>query len=260
MGYYIDLPLREETPDQAQGLLQGCPLSIHPRKVGVDIVKRVLICGDSFCVTDPRFPNLHWSESLGKDLHIMSLAHGGASNTMIQMQIMQGLMLRPDFVLVSFTSPFRAEFDKKSSENLIDTQDPESIYNYNFSRWGTSCYEQFTEEKKIYSQYLRVASHDCEVIRCVFNMMAVLDHLRGRGLNFAYSTGGMDPDMFGPVLQHNHLPCDFGHYDNNRIMTDLWQHQDAHQDSAPWFHVSNAEIHNKYAHECRQHIFGILQQ
>ena len=222
-------------------------------------MKKILICGDSFSVTDERFPNLHWSESLAKDFQIMSLAYGGASNTMIPMQVMQGLQFRPDFILISFTSPFRAEFDKKIENDPPDTQDPVSVYNYNYNRWATSCYREFEEEKKIYLQYLRVASDDCEIIRCFFTMIGVLDYLRVRKENFAFSTGGLSPDLFGPVLQRNHVPCDFSSYEDHRIMTNLWDHQDQQLSSAPWFHVSDAKIQNQYADECRQHIFGFTQ-
>jgi hypothetical protein len=44
---------------------------------------KILVVGDSFCVTDPSFPNLHWSEkllNLSPEIELLNLAHGGCSN------------------------------------------------------------------------------------------------------------------------------------------------------------------------------------
>lgn len=77
-------------------------------------MKKVLICGDSFGVIDPRFPNLHWSEKLAStsaEIEIFNFSVGGASNALITMQLMQGLKFDPDFVIISFTNEHRYEQD-----------------------------------------------------------------------------------------------------------------------------------------------------
>ena len=76
---------------------------------------KVLICGDSYCVTDPDFPGLHWSEKIlnfSPDFEIANLAYGGCSNAMIALQLSQGLTLTPDFVILCFTNESRYELDK----------------------------------------------------------------------------------------------------------------------------------------------------
>ena len=80
---------------------------------------KILICGDSFCVTDPKFPKLHWSEKLlelSSDIEVYNLSMGGASNALITMQLMQGLKLKPDFIILSFTNEHRYEKDNNINE------------------------------------------------------------------------------------------------------------------------------------------------
>ena len=84
---------------------------------------RILVCGDSFAITDPNFPGLHWTDKIldhSADFEVCNLAAGGASNAMIALQLMQGLQLRPDFVIFSFIiSPFFDGICNNSPEMVI---------------------------------------------------------------------------------------------------------------------------------------------
>jgi len=44
---------------------------------------RILVCGDSFSITDPDYPGLHWTEKIlnfSPDFEIANLSYGGCSN------------------------------------------------------------------------------------------------------------------------------------------------------------------------------------
>jgi len=66
---------------------------------------KILICGDSYCVPDPEYANLHWSEKIlssSQQTEIINLAYGGCSNALIALQLMQGLRFNPDFIIFFF--------------------------------------------------------------------------------------------------------------------------------------------------------------
>jgi hypothetical protein len=59
---------------------------------------KVLICGDSYCTNDTDYPGLHWTEKMlaqSAQLEICNLAHGGCSNAMILLQLLQGIKIQP---------------------------------------------------------------------------------------------------------------------------------------------------------------------
>ena len=71
---------------------------------------KILVCGDSYAITDSDFPGLHWSEKIlnfSPNFELCNLAYGGCSNAMITLQLLQGLNLNPNFVILSFTNEHR---------------------------------------------------------------------------------------------------------------------------------------------------------
>jgi len=84
---------------------------------------KILVCGDSYSITDPDFPGLHWSEKIlnfSSGFELCNLAFGGCSNAMITLQLLQGLNLNPDFVIIAFTNEHRYEIDKDASVLPVD--------------------------------------------------------------------------------------------------------------------------------------------
>lgn len=78
-------------------------------------LKRVLVAGDSYMAQDTlhRSPlaDIHWSLHLGADLEVHNVARPGASNTMINLQVLQGLeQIQPDFIVIGFAFHWRLEF------------------------------------------------------------------------------------------------------------------------------------------------------
>ena len=81
-------------------------------------IKRIVVCGDSFCTEHPPLPNTHFSELLGSkyNYEVTNLAWPGMSNTAICFQIEQAIKLNPDFVIFANTDVSRIDIPTKKFE------------------------------------------------------------------------------------------------------------------------------------------------
>jgi hypothetical protein len=218
-------------------------------------VKDILICGDSFAITDPNYPGLHWSEKISSHGYsISNLALGGSTNSQIKMQVHQGMSLNPDFVVVLFTSPNRAEFDKNINVSGPDVLSDSNIRNYNFARYDTSCYQDQKKNKFWFDYLAHAASQDFEIIKEYFTILGTLQYLESKCMPFCWSLGGFqyDPDL-SDLLSKNVLKNELIRYEDRRIHLDLWAHTQQGED-IPWFHVPDEKILESFSNECLQHI------
>ena len=71
-------------------------------------MKRVYICGDSFCVPDPEYGPC-WADLLATEYHTVNQATVSATNLMISMQVDSAIEDRADFVIVQGTSCTRSQ-------------------------------------------------------------------------------------------------------------------------------------------------------
>ena len=57
--------------------------------------KKILVCGDSFCIEDPRYPGLHFTDKIKNkyQVDIINQSAGGASNSMIAVQFLHSMNL-----------------------------------------------------------------------------------------------------------------------------------------------------------------------
>ena len=132
---------------------------------------KILVCGDSFCVNDSRFPGLHWTEkllNLSGDIEIANLAYGGCSNALIALQLMQGLQLDPDFVVISFTSHSRYEYDK--DVNACPTEfTSQALAHYIKQRYTTNKYTDNLDANSLTDRWmLTAASNNFEKLKNYF--------------------------------------------------------------------------------------------
>ena len=218
---------------------------------------RILICGDSYAVNDPAYPGLHWSEQLlaySADFEIINMAYGGCSNAMIALQLSQGLRFNPDFVIFSFTSDGRYEFDKDSTA-VPRTLEPCDMADYLKRRYTTNAYEHNTQKSKHLIQYLsNTASSNFERIKNYFYIMYCLDRVNSMGLGFCYSLGGFEYKQdYTMWLNENYMTNAFQPYQEKELLTNLWNHG---KKAKPFFHVDNAEIQNLFASQCVSYITG----
>ena len=71
-------------------------------------IKKIVVCGDSFCSADKNRPGSHFSELL-IGYEVINLARGGITNTAICFQIEKAVELNADFVIFSNTSADRLD-------------------------------------------------------------------------------------------------------------------------------------------------------
>lgn len=214
-------------------------------------IKHVLICGDSFAITDTRYPGLHWSEKIVARRHrVSNVALGGSTNAQIALQVQQGICnLNPDFVIVHFTAYGRAEFDKNVKPESPPRIDDAGIRDRNFNRYDTSCYDNESKNKLWFDYLINAASDEFEVIKNYFSILGTLQYLQIKNIPFCWSMGGLFDRDIDSILHDNLIKNELHHYENRRIQTNLWLHADQGE-SAPWFHVSDESVLQKFCDEC----------
>ena len=203
---------------------------------------KVLVCGDSFAVTDPQFPGLHWSEKLlemDKNIEVNNMAIGGCSNTLITLQLMQGLKLNPNFVIFSFTNEYRYESD--GNVNAV----PYDLSYESMSSCLKRRYQVHTEQRSTLSDNL-------EKIKNYFLILFCLQMCKHNGINFSFSLGGFEYRQdYTEVLRSNFIDNNIPDYQQHELSLNLWYHGTK---QVPKFHVENEEVHTLFANECFAHL------
>lgn len=221
---------------------------------------RILICGDSFAITDPRYPGLHWSERIldhSADFEVANLAAGGASNAMISMQLLQGLKLNPDFVIFSFTTEGRYEFDSDINTQLQDVT-AEELANFQKRRWTTNCFRETVPENlwHLAQRYHNLAaSESFEWLKNYMFIAFCLQTAQEKNIRFAYSLGGFEYQRnWQQNLRSVFVDNMIAPYSSHEIAVNLWYYKN--DTSNPVFHVDNPEVHTLFANECIARIRG----
>lgn len=216
---------------------------------------KVLICGDSFCVTDHRFLGLHWSEKLANrssDFEILNMSYGGCSNAMILLQILQGLQFNPEFLIVSFTSLGRYELDKDTQALPLST-DFRDLTDWIKSRYITNMYESAVIDPAV-KKCIADCSNSFETIKNYFFVVLALQHIAKTAVPFCYSLGGFEfCEDYTAVIRENFLPNLLQDYDKQELQTNLWYHTKIDPISPgpkPFFHVSDDRVQTLFYNEC----------
>ncbi len=212
---------------------------------------KILVCGDSYCVTDPAFPNLHWSEKIlnhSHDYEICNLAFGGCSNALIATQLLQGLQLNPDFVVLSFTNEGRYELDKDLFALPSELTSAE-LASYLKQRYTTNNYDIDKSKLEIVNQYKTLASSEnFEKLKNYFYICFCLMTLQSRNINFCFSLGGFEYKQDYTVFLNSNfvenLVTEFGKFE---LHTNLWYHGNS---VVPYFHVNDDKVQTLFANEC----------
>lgn len=212
---------------------------------------KILICGDSYCVTDPSFPGLHWSEKILDRSHryeILNLAYGGCSNALIVMQLLQGLRLQPDFVVLSFTDFGRYEIDKDPKALPADMSSQEIAW-YLKERYVTNNYDIPADISKIINQYRTLAcSENLEKLKNYFFISFCLMTLRSSKINFAFSLGGFEYDQdYTVLLNSNFVKNLLQDFHDHELPLNLWYHG---RELSPFFHVKDDKVQTLFANQC----------
>ena len=208
---------------------------------------KILVCGDSYSVPDPDFPGLHWSEKIlnfSAEIELFNLAMGGCSNAMITLQLLQGLNLNPDFVILSFTSEHRYEFDKDVDALPTDLT-AASLAAYQKNRYTTNMY---MEDRGIKHQLEAKNSNNFEKLKNYFYISFCLQTLNQHNIPFAFSLGGFEYKQdYSSLINSNYMYNFIKDYTANELKTNLWYHGSKPR---PCFHVNNDKVQTLYANEC----------
>jgi len=212
---------------------------------------KILICGDSYCVTDPKFPNLHWSEKIlnhDPNFELLNLAYGGCINAMITLQLLQGLKLCPDFVIVSFTADGRYELDKNISA-LPKELSSQELSNYQSERYTTNNYPIDHDTKNTIDKYrLTASSQNFERLKNYFYISFCLTTLSTKNIPFCFSLGGFEFNQdYTNFINSNYIENFIVDYTQHQLSTNLWYHG---QKASPYFHVDDDKVQALFANEC----------
>jgi hypothetical protein len=217
---------------------------------------KILICGDSFAVTDPAYPGLSWTEKIldfSPDFEVINLAYGGCSNALIALQLSQGLRFDPDFVIFTFTSPDRFEFDSDIDAMPVSLS-PAEIASYLKRRYTTNMYDQASKKTRSAIVYqLETASQNLETLKNYFYIMYCLNEVKNRQINFCYSLGGFEfQHDYNGLLNRNFLSNSLVDYKNQELLTNLWDYKN--HSTPAYFHVDDPKIQTLFANQCIEHI------
>ena len=213
---------------------------------------KILVCGDSFCVTDPDYPGLHWSEKIlnsSSNFELCNLSVGGASNALIAIQLMQGLKLKPDFVILSFTNEHRYEKD-----NNIDAMP------YDLSVDSISEYlkERYSSNPGANMPASAMLSTNLEKIKNYFYIVFCLQILKEKQINFCFSLGGFEfKQDYSAFINSNFMENLIIDFKGQELLTNLWYY--INNKNRPYFHVDNESVQRLFANQCLSHIGKVEQ-
>jgi hypothetical protein len=239
-------------------------------------MKRVLLCGDSFGRIDVRFPGLHFSEKL-QDCEVINLAQGGASNSMIQVQLHQGLQFSPTHVILLFTAQWRAEYniylsgvDNSALKHCVpgnETDDwtVKNIKDFNQNTYTTSAYLRSKKLSKhiidAYDNHMKYQHVDYETLRTYYMIVSMLDKLILMNIPYCFGLGGFAADYAecrDRILPVNYLNDELATRLNQSVDINLWDHADQSTNYAtvPLHHVADDRIQTEFARQCEEILFG----
>lgn len=222
--------------------------------------KKILVCGDSFCIEDPRYPGLHFTDKIKNKYRadIINQSGGGASNSMIAVQFLHSMNFEFHSVIFSFTGNFRYEYDNdlNTSMDLLDSLS--SVKQYMDNRYISSCVESNQtvkqKNKDTFSWRADVISDQFENIKQWMPVMLCISMCEQYQIPYCYSLGGIEYQQhFLSELKLNKpladtrahtISCNlWDHYDTSKWTTDSWLKE-------PYFHVADDVIQQTFADNC----------
>jgi hypothetical protein len=193
-------------------------------------MKRIYICGDSFCVPDPEYGHC-WVDILAQHRTVINLAQVSATNLLISQQVDQAIAESADFVIVQGTSCTRSE-----------TRFNGKVVPYSFLTANTTT-TKFNDRQLciIRDYYTEFFDLDLAIYHNQCIIQNTLQKLSDSGTPFRFDQGGFEHVKFGAV--HSDYFAKFG---NHRSEINLWDYADT-RDYRPYYHIRDAEVHQLVA-------------
>jgi len=186
----------------------------------------IYICGDSFCSSDPDYPEITpWHELISNS---KTLAFNCASNLLISQQVNTAIAQKPDFIIVGFTSSLRSELlweNKVTPFSWLSLDD-------------TTPFDQLTLTalRGIFEKI----DLSTEIKRNELIIEATLQRLVDSGIPFLFDQGGFEHPSYGGS---NTYFTKFKQYQSNYC---LWDYADRGY-HRPYFHIEDQAIHTQIA-------------
>jgi hypothetical protein len=213
------------------------------------MTKRLFICGDSFCSTDPDYSGswVEYLQTLCPDTDIVNLSSPGASNYLIHLQVKHAVENDCDYLIYHATSSVRFEFSINHTE-----VEKENLYRYwNRSHneadksmictsWLTPENSEFFDRKQsqqIKDFFTTFIDFSSQIYKNYLYIKSTLQLIETKKItNWVWSQGGFEHDSFNPVME-----WDFSDYRDKESIYNLWDYYDP-QKLRPYYHVEDPEL------------------
>jgi len=218
-------------------------------------MKKILICGDSFGVTDSQYPGLHFSEKIAEStgMEVINYSAGGASNALIATQFLQALNFKPDFVVFTFTGAERYEYDNQAPGSLQEVNHY-TLVQYLRDRYVTNAFRDLDHVAKknelLYKWRFQVASDSMERLKNYFYIFMCITTCQSHQLPFCFSLGGFEHRRdYKALLEQNYIKNLIDENSDRKININLWDYNDR-KTMSPRFHVADDRVQSEFADEC----------
>jgi len=193
-------------------------------------MKRVYVCGDSFCVSDPEYGQC-WVDLLAQQRTVINLAKVSATNLLISQQVDQAVEQSADFVIVQGTSCTRSE-----------TKHNGQVVPYSFLTANTATTKFNDRQLRIIREYhTEFFDLDLAIYHNQCIIQNTLQKLLDSGIPFRFDQGGFEhPDFGATQLEY------FAKFNRYRSTINLWDYADT-RDYRPYYHIRDAEVHQRIA-------------
>jgi hypothetical protein len=195
----------------------------------------IYICGDSFCASDPEYPEITpWHEQI---YNVTNLGRVCASNLLIAQQVNKAIQSDADFIIVEFTSSLRSELLWKGE--VVP-----------FSWLSLDDTTPFDDETlTMLKQKFEYVDLNTEIERNKLIIEATLQRLVDSNIPFLFDQGGFEHPSYGGVGTY------FNKYNQYRSKYCLWNYAD-NRTHRPYFHIQDQSIHNMIAEYYNNFIQG----
>lgn len=208
------------------------------------IKPKLLVVGDSFMTNDIRYPGHHWSEMI-TEYEVINLAQGGASNFIINYNLMQGLKHQPDAVVIGFTDPFRIEVSSKISL-VKDT----TVFSRVSSKWITNLYHGYLNDdcQAYIKTYRHLQDDDLNGNKAALEVLGILSFLKQQNIKTVFSYGLFEGFLTQGFI-HLRILAELEKFKESKLDHNLVDYITDINDTDIAFHVNDQKQQRKFAKE-----------
>lgn len=186
----------------------------------------VYICGDSFCTSDPEYPQITpWHELIP---NAKTLGRNCASNLLIYQQAHKAIKENADYIIVSFTSSLRSEIMWNGEITPFSWLSLDHTTPFD--------HETLNVLKKLFDKI----NLNIEIVRNKLIIESTLIMLSKSTIPFKFDQGGFEHPSYGGVGTY------FKEFDEHRSKYCLWDYAERGY-HRPYFHIEDQTIHNEIA-------------